>query len=267
VAPEPLYRQIETLKRHFTLVSVDEFAQAPSQRGLAAVSFDDGYRCIVEEGLNVFRALNVPISVYVNGATLSGEVFWRDKVRFIQANGLVEAFEEHMRGIQPDGRFYRYTKKPVNNSLHVVAEIDRFLESSGQRVAALDFCLNFPDELIADDLITWGNHSHSHYVMSSLTAEQQYDEINKTAELLASKPGLSLSQLFSIPFGEDKDFNADTVDAARRCGYTGLLLSRGRANLESSVIYGLPAYERLMPREPDTDSGLLASLKYPSTHV
>jgi len=267
VAPEPLSRQIEALKQDFTVVSVDEFAQARSRRGLAAVSFDDGYRCIVDEGLDVFRALNVPISVYVNGSTLNGEVFWRDKVRYIQANGLVEAFEEQMRGVQSDGRFYRYTKNPGNNSLHVVAEIDRFLESSGLHVSALDFCLNFPDELIVDDLITWGNHSHSHYVMSSLTADQQFDEISKTAELLASKPGLKLSQIFSIPFGEEKDFNAATVDAARQCGYTGLLLSRGQVNLQSTVIHGLPAYERLMPRESDTDSGFAPSDVLPAALI
>ena len=52
--PETLRRQLEAVGREFTFVSVDELAVMKNPTGFAAVSFDDGYRCVLEEGLAVF---------------------------------------------------------------------------------------------------------------------------------------------------------------------------------------------------------------------
>lgn len=264
VSPDTVARQLEELKKHYTVVSVDEFAEADNKRGLAAVSFDDGYRCILDPGLAVFRAYDVPITIYLNGSTVTGGVFWRDKVRYLQTEGLVAEFEQYMSGIQAGGKFYRYTKHPDNNSLHVVAQIDRFLADHGLTDAVsntLNHCIDFDTELQPDSLLAIGNHSHSHYVMSSLTPEQQYDEINKTKTLLETKPNIRRSELFSIPFGEPRDFNEATIDAARQCGYKGILLSRARPHLTDQTLFGMTAIERLMPRQTTTETGLLAAVK------
>lgn len=263
VDPEQLGRQLEMLQRYFKIVTVDEFAKSADPRGLAAISFDDGYKCILQQGLPVFRALNIPFSIYLNGSTSTDGLFWRDKVRLIQTRGLVEEFEVFMQGIEAIGRFYRYTKHPTNNSMHVVQQIDRFLESkhiATDTGTLLNYCMNFETDVVADPLISYGNHSHNHYVMSSLSAEQQYEEIERTRLLLKSKPELIESENFSIPFGEERDFNEATIDAARQCGYSGVLLSRGRVHKRSQTCFDMLAFERLMPRVSDTDSGLLAAL-------
>jgi len=271
VTPDTLGRQLELINRHFTVVGVDEFAAARSRKGLAAVSFDDGYLCVLEEGLPVFEAFEIPFTIYVNGSSFNGQTFWRDKVRFISERDLVEAFEEFMAGIQTPGKrkFYRYTKDPSNNSLHVVDQLDQFIEQRGLTAEVQRehrYCFDSTKYLIAHPLIAYGNHSQSHYVMSSLSPDQQREEIEATAALLATNPSINTSELFSIPFGEERDFDAATVQAARDCGYTGVLLSRAKAHVRDQHMFGLPAFDRLMPRDlaPEHGSdgaGLLASLK------
>jgi len=245
VAPDTLAEQLEALKHHFEIVSVDEFAAARSRKGLAAVSFDDGYQCVLDEGLPVFEALQVPFTIYVNGSSFEGQTFWRDKVRFIAERGLVEAFEKFMTGIINPGkrRFYRYTKDPLNNSLHVVDQIDRFLDECGLTTEVQTqhrYCFDSTRSLISHPLVAYGNHSQSHYVMASLSPEQQRDEIEATAALLATNPSINTSEMFSIPFGEAKDFDAEDQHA-----------------------HGLPAFDRIMPRDLGLgagSAGLLASL-------
>ncbi len=269
VSPEQLAEQLEVIKQIFTIVTVDEFAQAKNRTGLAAVSFDDGYQCVIDEGLPVFESLEIPFTVYVNGSSFAGQTFWRDKVRFIADRNLTGEFEAQMNDIRVTGkgRFYRYTKDPVNNSRHVVDELDRFLQQQNladELRLEHQYCFDAPGWLISHPLVTFGNHSQSHYVMASLSETEQREEILGTATLLDSVAGLNRSTLFSIPFGESRDYNAETAVAARDCGYTGMLLSRGRAHTEDLEKFGLPVFDRLMPREsaPGTGArGILGGLR------
>ena len=97
--PETLRRQLEAVGREFTFVSVDELAVMKNPTGFAAVSFDDGYRCVLEEGLAVFESLQIPFTLYLNGGTFNGRPNWRDKVRTLESASLVEEFEGCMQGI------------------------------------------------------------------------------------------------------------------------------------------------------------------------
>lgn len=269
VTPTQMAEQLEAVRREFEIVSVDEFAQAKSKKGLAAVSFDDGYRCVIEQGLPVFESLGIPFTIYINGTSVSGQTFWRDKVRLIVERDLTKEFEAEMRDISitGKGKFYRYTKDPINNSRHVVAELDRFLDDrnlSQEIKAEHQYCFDSTDWLISHPLVSYGNHSHSHYVMSSLTRAEQTQEIQATQSLLEGVSGINTSQVFSIPFGEERDFNEATVVAARECGYSALLLSRGRAHTEDVDLFGMAALDRLMPRQSHPGagvSGILAGLR------
>lgn len=253
VDPECLGQHLEQLRQHFEIVSVDEFCAARDPRGLAAISFDDGYRCIAEHGLPVFEALDVPFTVYVNGSSFRGKVFWRDKVRFLDQAGLVNEFEAFARDIDTTAgkRFYRYTKNPVNSSAYVDQEIDRFLvmrNLADSLHRKLRFCVLTIDELFDHPLVSWGNHSESHYVMSSLDTSTVAHEVSRTRQILESRRDITLSEYFSIPFGEMTDFDDRTVHAVREAGYRGLLLSRARAHRGPLRIAGMSAFERFMPR-------------------
>ena len=257
--PEFLFRQLEFLSQFFRFVSIDEFAAADDPRGLAAVTADDGYRRILDRGLKVFEALGIPAALFLNRSFFEGGVFWRDKVRAIITTDQVGDFEQKFKDkfeTQPNQSYYRYTKDPKNNSIEVVTAIDEFLSEKATVQNLADYYLRKPQELIAHPLISYGSHSVNHYVMSSLSTDQQWREIEDNRRFLNQFENVQKSDIFSVPFGGDQDYNNLTRDIAIQAGHTGLLLSRNRLqkrkkNKRQKISLNI---ERMMSRSTDMQS-------------
>jgi peptidoglycan/xylan/chitin deacetylase (PgdA/CDA1 family) len=67
--------QMSYLAERYTLVTVKELARrlsAGNGRGLAAVTFDDGYECTVTHALPVLRARHIRATVFVDTGRLNG---------------------------------------------------------------------------------------------------------------------------------------------------------------------------------------------------
>lgn len=251
VRPTVIDAQLRHLSRHFDFVDVDSFAGMSDPRGHAAVTFDDGYRSVFEYALPVFESLGIPFTVYLNGTNFEGGGFWRDKVRFIGNMGWISEFESFMRGIAvPAGqRFYRYTKLPEVNSRTMDAELDRFLEFKGATDRLPRLCVSDRGELPRHPLVSYGNHGHHHYVLSSLDPDDQVAEIERTRDLLETLEGRRISRLFSIPFGEARDVDRAACEALHTAGYHTMLMSRNRIQRCVSEMHGISVVERFMPKD------------------
>ncbi|HED12429.1 MAG TPA: polysaccharide deacetylase family protein [Gammaproteobacteria bacterium] len=256
ITPAQLEDTLVRLKKYFQFVSIDEFAASECCRGLACVSFDDGYKSVFEQALPVLRALDIPATVFINSTMLDGGVFWRDRVRVLQNLGLVEDFEAFSAvvGGDPGCSFYRRSKHSVVNSAAVDMALQQFF-------AGRDIVHEGPAAVI-DDVswiqpipgVTYGNHSHSHYVLSSLSKEEQYQEIDRCRARLRGLSGITCSEIFSIPFGETNDFNSTTLEIIAELGYRGIALSRHQLQGRPQQMAGLQVVERFMPRIDSTTS-------------
>jgi peptidoglycan/xylan/chitin deacetylase (PgdA/CDA1 family) len=258
VTPDDVYRHLSTLAREFQFVAIDEFVAAKTMRGIAAVTFDDGYRCVIDEALPVFEALSIPLTIFLNGTGFAGGVFWRDKVRFLESHELVDeflAFDTQITRIEGK-RFYRYSKSPLNNSHAVDIAMDKFFAHKGVDMAPVQYCAHRDQDLSRHPLVSYGNHSYHHYVMSSLAIGEQADEIRAMQSLLAKFDGVQTSNVFAIPFGDIGDFNEDTLDLLKDLGYQSALLSRQRCHRYASVARGVKLFERFMPRGADIGATL-----------
>ena len=259
IPPDALRTHIEYLSEFYKFVSVDELAAMSDPSGFAAITFDDGYRCVFDEALPLLESLGIPFTVYLNASNFEGAVFWRDKVRLISSLGLVAEFEGFMDGIDStvDKRFYRYTKSPQNNSEVVDRQLDLFLESRRLEVTGSGYCVTSLDELPDSTYVNYGNHSHRHYVLSSLSSTEQGQEINSTKNWLDKLPVDKRSGIFSVPFGALGDFDDRTVAALKMNNYDKVLLSRNRLHTEFNLhAHGIAAIERFMPRSVEKDAGL-----------
>ena len=233
--------QMQWIKMHFDVLSVDELVarahEGTSLAGTAAITFDDGYRSIVEYALPVLEELVLPATVYLTGAILEeGGVLWRDLVRWVLSEHKVDAFlgfameKDPAFGKVRQEAFYSDTKNPSRIPSPSVARLlAQFLASQGIDTARETqglYC-NVEDLRGFDSsLLQVGNHGFHHYVFSSLPGDMQEEEIVRGQEVLAGS-GLAVSRVFSLPNGTSADYNSTTLALLRNAGYAGLLLCEG----------------------------------------
>ncbi len=235
VTPEVLSQQLAWLKKYFDIVDVDElFGENIDVTGKVAITFDDAYQSVFSEALPIVEALDIPCTIFLNGASLSGKPFWRDKSRYLINQSLVDDFltfcpsyaETH--NLTTDN-FYRASKLPRVNSAEFDGVVDEYMTNKGIQPNAVEYCVNNRQMLRDHPLITYGNHTYRHYVLSSLSDEQQEHEIGDNHRML-NELGLKVSRVFSIPFGGDADLNEATTRILDQYGYEGFLYSRGAIN-------------------------------------
>ena len=260
VAPGLLFRQLETLSRYFRFLPLDEYCMAADRTGLAAVTADDGYRCITDEALGVFEALQIPLTIFVNRTFMDGGIFWRDKIRFIINTHRVADFEHRHSDKffrDPDQPFYRYTKDPRNNSRVVESALDDFLTEIELPTDLQRIYTPASAGLLAHPL-SYGSHSLNHYVMASLNEAEQWREIDENRRFLNNFSKIQKTSIFSVPFGGNGDYNAAKIRLAMNAGHSGILLSGGIVQPGAqSGFEVLPTYQRVMLRENEMVTTLL----------
>lgn len=260
VRPEIMHAQLRALRdAGLDFVSLDDWlSRSGSQRdGLVAVTFDDAYACVFTHGWPVLRTLEIPATIFINGCTLAGQTFWRDKIRAVIAVGLVEAFQNSLADGHPlktiaPKRFYRASKDPALYSGQVDAALDAFLAQQG--ITLDTHCITSPDQVVRDPLLTYGNHTFSHYVLASLDPVAQANEITRNAKVLAAL-NVPLTRAFALPFGGPETFNDATVSALQAHGATAALLAGNgtwrayQDNPAMTQAYPLATAARFMPSD------------------
>jgi len=252
VSPDSLYDHLSEMKRYYRFVTVDELLESRSLRGMAAVTFDDGYKSVIDEALPVFETLDIPFTIFLTLSSLQQKTFWRHKAIYLMNHGLAGECARGFRRTRrlPNQNFLEYLKNPVNHSGVAEAEIDAFLDSRGISLDGCRHLIDREDFLIDHRLVWFGNHSYNHYVLSSLSRAEQFQEIQTVKTALANR-NLKVSSVFASPFGEAHHVNRETFGILRDLGYKGLALNRGRLMTERQSEHGLQIIERFSPAESD----------------
>jgi peptidoglycan/xylan/chitin deacetylase (PgdA/CDA1 family) len=245
--PQWLYDHLRPLKRRLRFVPIDELCESAHPNGLAAVTFDDGYQSVITQALPVMSALHIPFTVFVNTSALEGKILWRHKLIYAIENGLGRELAEHTTYAED---LYGAWKQPRNNSRLLEDRLNRVLLE--HNVTLPNYLFDTRSRLIAHPLVSYGNHTHNHYVLSSLSCSEQHDEIRRAKQILGDVPGITVSQVFALPFGETHHANADTFAVLHDLGYRAILMNRGGVNLgRRTRVNGLTVVERFSPNEQD----------------
>ena len=257
VHPGVLQKHLEQLCDFFQFISLEEFANADNKNGLAAITFDDGYKNVLENALPILESFDYPFTFFLNPITFEKRWNWRDKVRYLIHHELIEKFERGYEFNHKLGRFYRYSKHPQNNSAELDQALDRFLVDD-----KIDVYPEYPylqnNELVNHPLITYGNHSLNHYVLSSLSPQQQQYEIEAAKDALRQLDKYKISSSFSAPFGGDNDINNETISIFHKLNYKNLLMSRQQLQPGITKTGTIQVLERFMPRSDDIISEIVA---------
>ncbi len=247
IAPELVVEQVQQVARDRRFISLSEFLSADKLNGCACVTFDDGYRNIFETVIPVLLDLGIPVTIFLSGAMLEGKGLWRDRVRFLINAGLVSDFVSYLHSqhcsfshISSDN-FYRCSKDPVVNSKYLDRKLcsylqDHFSAPELQEIASYSITSG---ELPDHPLVTYGSHGYDHYVLSSLTEDEQEQDIIQNEMLLESVvPQNRLIKAFALPFGGTHTVNTTTFDILAKRGYEAVLFSRSCHNSNTLCVNG-----------------------------
>ncbi len=255
IKPEIFEKHISELSEFFQFVSMVEFVCADDPSGLATITFDDGYRNVLTNALPILEGAQIPATICVNSSVLFGQINWRDKIRFLIQHNLTEDFMVTCCLPETESTFYRFSKHPANNSALIDHRLNEYFKNHAIEIKQDRTYLNSKDLKActkSNKLLSVINHSASHYVLSSLTNEEQIHEINEPRQWLSEFSRAYLENVFAVPFGGSRDINEKSLEFVIEAGYHNLLMSRQRLHPTNQLTSHKPRMiERFMPRSED----------------
>jgi folate-dependent phosphoribosylglycinamide formyltransferase PurN/peptidoglycan/xylan/chitin deacetylase (PgdA/CDA1 family) len=179
-----------------------------------AFSFDDGYRGILD-AFSILKEKGFPATAYINPDFASKtDLFWRSKLSF-----LVEKYPKELRRALEDrfgkstelarGNFFDWSKGRIQDPL-VEQEISRVYSEYGDDLWKKIYASWDELKSVESSLFHFGSHTSTHLCLSSLSKTEQEQAIRASKAEITKHLG-DTRVGFSIPFGEAKHFNNNTL--------------------------------------------------------
>lgn len=240
VHPMRFEEQIARLKRTRRVVHLHDLLElerkrTPSDKPLAAITFDDGYHDVYLNARPVLQRHDCPMTLFVTTGLIgaNGEFWWDAVARvFLEIEHLPENLKLEISGngcrwaVPPfsdrearDRVFReiwgRLRALPHDNQTQLLAEIGRW--SSCDLAAREMHRAMTAQEVrnISDGLIAIGAHSLTHPTLPAHSADIQFKEIAECRRTCEELAGTTVRS-FAYPFG---DHNDATVRAVREAGF------------------------------------------------
>ena len=235
VSPARFREHAELLSREARIVALDELHTAAGDgRPRVAITFDDGYRELLDGALPVLAELGAPSTVFCCSAVaLEGAALWWDEIEAATRPDVaryIELRDRCARAAEPVAESRGLPTAPPPDGLYMDADDMRAAERLGARI---------------------GSHARTHARLSALDDERLRDELAGSAEALSAALGREVDTI-AYPYGDPASVGPRVVEAARAAGYrTGLVVraALARPGGDPLAIPRVTVYERDRPRE------------------
>jgi peptidoglycan/xylan/chitin deacetylase (PgdA/CDA1 family) len=236
VSPDNFHAQMRYLKETVPLVRFEEDWTKVSKPAVA-ITFDDGYVDNALEALPILEGIGVPATFFVSTGTIGtrSEFWWHELERIIlEKPSLPPGFtlaDDRFGRSWPAGtlrerqEFYQGIVRLMND-----ADLERrnnwlvqlrHWAQTGEGTADKHRAMTV-DELrllAGSSRVTIGAHTVSHTRLSSLTQEEQREEVITSKKQLETWLGREIST-FSYPFGRRSDYTKQSIALCRQAGFT-----------------------------------------------
>lgn len=252
------------LSRHYEVVSLEQAVVESGKIGdpvkpRVAITFDDGYQSNLKLALPVLREFDLPATVFVSSAFVSGELLWFQKLDLAMQRATGERLT-----LSLGGTFYDWplTSRDQRRSALAVllaalkkltwSELNQQVEKI-LGLLAVDLTQQWPSELrpltmeelrelAADTRVEIGGHTHRHPLLGRCTDEEAREEIVGGAQQLRQMLGQS-PRWFAYPNGGSGDFDVrKSAEWLKEAGFEGAFsMINGRLSPRNHP-WNLPRY-------------------------
>jgi peptidoglycan/xylan/chitin deacetylase (PgdA/CDA1 family) len=210
---------------------------------------DDGYRDFYEHAFPVFREFGYPATIFTTSDFIEKKLFfWWDNIEYVISHtsrpqldlGIKElgtlAMGTAEDKLNATAQFTKYCKiLPNDQKLALIARLTNELgvDISGQP-SGRSTPLSWEEirEMQAGG-IEFYPHTKTHPIMTRIPRPQKEVEARVPKELLEQKLGRP-AVIFCYPNGGPKDFDDETIDVLKKCGYIAAVTGITGFNLTST---------------------------------
>lgn len=197
------------------------------EKPLAMVTFDDGYIDNFTVALPILREYKIPAIFFIPTEMVEKrKIGWWDTIAFLVKNCGKREFT--FRGQRyPTGKESKRTadlliglRKREKNPAGFLEELQLATDTDLPSVAAQSSEIMTWEQLkTAQEFgISIGSHSHSHSILSQMTAADQKKELEESKTILENRLGTKV-QALAYPVGTYSHFTEETKKLAKLCGY------------------------------------------------
>lgn len=228
----------------FDIVTLDEallrLRRNAGGRPFAVLTFDDGYRDMVEHALPVLERRAAPFTLYATTgyADGTGRLWWEELEQAIARLDAIDlplddgarlklpAATAQQKAAAFDAIYWRLRPGPEEKLLAAVAELARQARFDGQaltRAACLDY--NELAALAAHRLCTIGAHSLTHAMLAKHDEAAARREIGESRAILENRLGREIRH-FAYPVGDPGSAGARDFAICRDLGFASAVTTR-----------------------------------------
>ena len=238
---------IKEIVKAFEIVSLSTLLSCPeTQRGMCAITFDDGWMDTYEVAFPILKRGNLPATVFIPTALVGkNDAFWFDSLGNLAyaaaSRDRNQLFVEHFRRLVPDWRGDELSGENLNNLISLLKklpadiladEIRRGFDAIGIQHNESRPIINWDNiEEMGANNIRFGSHGMRHYILPMLKTDLKKEEIFGSLEMLR-KISRADDPLFSYPNG---DWDEESVSFLIEAGYEGAVTTQlGLNNKETN---------------------------------
>jgi peptidoglycan/xylan/chitin deacetylase (PgdA/CDA1 family) len=247
---EELNEQISYLKRHLSLVTLEEalaFVDGKINEKArccrALITLDDGYLDSYEVAFPILRSHGVQ-GVFFLATSMVGTCYvpWWDHIAYLMKTARQRRFTLNYPSdlvVDVDGNGMVNSLRDVLNLYKEPENTDpaRFIGELGEKAKGKDLpgtlrrFLGWDEarEMIGGGMAI-GSHTHSHEVLSQLGPDQQRQELIQSRALLRERLGIA-ADVLAYPVGNTTSYTGETEHLAREVGYRAAFSFHNGTNL------------------------------------
>lgn len=241
-------QQVGWLKKRFPIVTLDEaIAVAEGKQSVrrthVLITFDDGYLDNYQDAFPVLRARKVPGTFFLPTYFIgTGHLPWWDVIAYVVKRSrkrriqitypTTATFDIDQKGlaftiahillmaVQPESK----------NSETFLSKLEEACDSSRPQGEPERCFLSWDEarEMLRGGM-SFGSHTHSHEILATLPAADQYQELLRSQAVLTAELGKAI-EVLAYPVGLKHTFTRETIDAARSAGYRAAFSFYGGLN-------------------------------------
>lgn len=254
-------RQVNYLKKHYTMISMDQCLDLLKNGGTippytAVLHFDDGYVSQYRHAYPLLKKEKIPAIFYLPTAFVgTDKLFWWDALEYmilktsrkeitLDLEGQPRTFSLHGRSQKEKvclslvPHFQKLSYEEIDNrikALQKVTSIDPY--SDPDWIAAHRVLSRTMADEMQKDGFSFGSHTAHHAIVTRETSAVQKKELEDSTKFFGNRVGIH----FCYPNGREGDFSLETKKLLQTAGYRS-----GSTAIEGLVGSGSDPYE--LPR-------------------